>query len=215
MKTTGTKLADLCESHKFATLENTKFDVCSCMFAFHYFLKSSETWSSILRTLKDAVKVGGYFFATFFDAAKIEKLVVGDNKPWICRGGSSGEPVLSLTRDRSKENKADVFGKKLIVFAETIGQHPEFLLDRDWLVKEMKSHGFELCNHNMRTGHFSDMYVVFFALVTREHFSNNTKMFLLAHRYARYVRYKKSDLLPHSMRPFSFSYCWVMFRRVK
>ena len=185
------------------------------MFAFHYFLKSSETWSSILRTLKDAVKVGGYFFATFFDAAKIEKLVVGDNKPWICRGGSSGEPVLSLTRDRSKENKADVFGKKLIVFAETIGQHPEFLLDRDWLVKEMKSHGFELCNHNMRTGHFSDMYVVFFALVTREHLSNNTKTFLPAHRYARYVRYKKSDLLPHSMRPFSFSYCWVMFRRVK
>ena len=121
------------------------------MFAFHYFLKSSETWSSILRTLKDAVKVGGYFFATFFDAAKIEKLVVGDNKPWICRGGSSGEPVLSLTRDRSKENKDDVFGKKLIVFAETIGQHPEFLLDRDWLVKEMKSHGFELCNHDMRT----------------------------------------------------------------
>ena len=63
----------------------------------------------------------------------------------------SGEPVLSLTRDRSKENKDDVFGKKLIVFAETIGQHPEFLLDRDWLVKEMKSHGFELCNHDMRT----------------------------------------------------------------
>ena len=122
--------------------------------------KSSDTWSSILRTLKGAVKVDGYFFATFFDASKIEKLVVENNKPWICRGGPSGEPVLSLMRDRSEENKGDVFGKKLIVFAETIGKHPEFLLDRDWLIKEMKSHGFELCDHNMRTGHFSDLYVV-------------------------------------------------------
>ena len=59
-----TMLADLCESHEFATRENTKFDVCSCMFAFHYFLKSSDTWSSILRTLKGAVKVDGYFFVS-------------------------------------------------------------------------------------------------------------------------------------------------------
>ena len=36
---------------------------------------TNEYWSAILRTLKDAVKVGGYFFATFFDASKIEKLV--------------------------------------------------------------------------------------------------------------------------------------------
>jgi len=156
-----TKLADLCEAHKFATLESTPFDLCSCMFAFHYFLKSAETWSAILRTLKDAVKVGGYFFATFFDASKIEKLV-GD-VPWICRGGSSGEPVLSLSRDRSKETKDCVFGKKLIVFAETIGQHPEFLLDRDWLIKEMKTHGFELCKHEISSGHFSDMYVLIFS----------------------------------------------------
>lgn len=104
--------------------KRVKYQVVSIMFAFHYFIKSFET---TIANIDHTLKKGGYLLLTTFDKSLITEM----NTPAF---------------------KVKLKGKnKVSVYAESIGERNEYLVDYDWLIKEMESRKYKLVyNHTFK-----------------------------------------------------------------
>ena len=51
-----------------------KFDVVSAQFSFHYFFKSKETFETVMKSIDNNIRRGGYFIGTLFDGESIRKI---------------------------------------------------------------------------------------------------------------------------------------------
>ena len=91
-----------------------KFDLISIMFAFHYFVNSD----AVFKNLHDLCRKGGYVMITCFDKDLVEE--------------------MNTNAFRIKFDK----DTKIMVYAETIGEHEEYLVDFKWLVEQMS--GFKV-----------------------------------------------------------------------
>ena len=91
-----------------------------------------------------------------------------------CFGRSAGQPLASP------------FGQQVLVFLDTIGEHPEFVVDVDWLIRKLQPQ-FEL---EHRIASFGD-------------------------KYADWTAARDNNSMPEQMRPFSFLYGAVVFRRTQ
>lgn len=101
-----------------------KYQVVSVMFAFHYFIKSFETTFS---NIDYALKKGGYLLLTTFDKSLITEM---------------NTPAFKV---KLKGNN------KVSVYAESIGERDEYLVDYNWLIKEMESRKYKLVyNHTFK-----------------------------------------------------------------
>lgn len=94
-----------------------KYQVVSIMFAFHYFIKSFKT---TFVNIDHNLKKGGYLLVTTFD----KDLITEMNTPAF--------------RVKLKNNN------KVSVYAESIGERNEYLVDYDWLVSEMEKRKYKL-----------------------------------------------------------------------
>lgn len=94
-----------------------KYQVVSIMFAFHYFIKSFET---TIKNIDFALKKGGYLLLTTFDKSLITEM---------------NTPAFKV----KLKNK-----NKVYVYAESIGESNEYLVDYDWLIKEMEARKYKL-----------------------------------------------------------------------
>lgn len=94
-----------------------KYQIVSIMFAFHYFIKSFET---TFANIDHALKKGGYLLLTTFDKDLITEM---------------NTPVFKV----KLKNK-----NKVSVYAESIGERNEYLVDYNWLIKEMESRKYKL-----------------------------------------------------------------------
>lgn len=114
-----------------------EFDVISCMFAFHYFLKSQETFYNIFDTIKNNLKIGGMFIGTCFDSNLVKERVT---KPFID----------NYFKIELKEETGTLFGNKINVKqidnlnSFIYNPSDEYLVDFEWLTKIMKMSGFDL-----------------------------------------------------------------------
>jgi hypothetical protein len=126
------------------------FDVINSQFSFHYYLESRETFDGYLMNINDNLNKGGYFIATFYDGMKLYDLLKTQSK--IEYNNNIGEKIYSIEKDYElpdfdyrEENTDNMFGNKINVFMDSIGQElPEYLVNIEFVIAEMRKIGLEL-----------------------------------------------------------------------
>lgn len=126
-------------------LEKTtvQYDVVSCQFAFHYFFKSKDTFETIMTSIDNNIRRGGYFIGTLFDGESINNL-----------------PHEFILKDKNdikfsikKLNKTDsIYGNEIEVYLnDTVLNEPtiEYVVDFKEFTNLMKSRGYDLVESNM------------------------------------------------------------------
>lgn len=155
---------------------DNQFDVVSAQFCFHYFFESKETFDTVMQSIENNLKVGGYFIGTTFNGTIIKELLVKHQYTLIDEKGSTR---FKLSKVNSENFTDSMFGNKLSVFMkDTVLDEPmdEYLVYFSTFVKEMKARGFEL----IESESFGDLYNDKFAmneLSKRISFLNRTFVF--------------------------------------
>lgn len=128
-----------------------EFDLVSCHFAMHYFLESEEIFKNFFKVVDTFLKKGGYFIATTFDGQTVFDLLK-ENKGLV--EGKVGDQIVFSVKKEYKDRTLKDFGQKILVNWLTIGEHPEYLVNYDFLIKHFEKNGYEL----VQTAMFSDLY---------------------------------------------------------
>jgi SAM-dependent methyltransferase len=126
------------------------FDILTSMFAFHYMFATEDSFETILTSIKNNLKVGGYFVGCMFDGATVDHLTKGTE--YSCAGGN-----FKLTNKSPPVDAGNFFGRKLEVFLnETVLDKPtdEYIVNFDKLVSVLKLEGLELVESQL----FNEMY---------------------------------------------------------
>lgn len=160
------------EYHGFA---KNAFDLATCMFAIHYFFDRPESLSTFCGNVAAVLRAGGHFVGCCLDGEAVDALMdkeapkVGDAVEAI---GKNGDVIWSIERQYAKgvqKNKSNLFGRRIDVFVNSIGQtFPEYLVDYGDLVEAMEEHGLRpadeseastlgLCG-GKSTGMFEDLF---------------------------------------------------------
>ena len=120
------------------SFNKVSFDLISIQFALHYFFKTERTFKNLFKNVDTYLKKGGYFMASFFDGSKVEKLLSKDKEVILSKNNKN------LFIIKKKYIKKRTFGQKIIVTTETIGEHEEYLVDTEYLIKFMENNGYKL-----------------------------------------------------------------------
>ncbi len=115
------------------------FDVVTSMFAFHYMFATEESFETILTSIKNNLKVGGYFIGCLFDNKAVTEMM-GPNGSFESADGS-----FKIVRKTPPTRY--LFGNRIEVFMnETVLDLPtdEFLVDFDQLVEVFHNEGLVL-----------------------------------------------------------------------
>jgi mRNA (guanine-N7-)-methyltransferase len=132
----------------------TKYDVISAQFSFHYFFKTKETFETIIVSIKNNIKNGGYFIGSIFDGDSVKKLIGDKNSISF---NKNGVKLFSL----KKEDNSNAFGNKLEVYLHgTVLDKPtiEYLVDFKFLKKLFEDNGFELVETKMFSEFYKDSF---------------------------------------------------------
>lgn len=184
------------------------FDVCSCMFAIHYFFKSEETLDGFLLNVNQLLKNGGEFICTFMDGEKIESEIEnngGDKiegfKKLSKRKEDRGEPVWAILRCYDK-NEVSSYNKKINVFIETTGKLiPEYVVSYKFLIEKCKDYGLAIKKSEL----FSD---TFNSLKNKLEEIKDTKDYL----YKSIIELEKDE--NKDLKRFSSFNRWCIFEKV-
>lgn len=206
LRTVAADMRDAQPPGSFRASGNKPVDVCSCQFSLHYFFETEAAFGNMLATLTDTLAPGGTFMCTLFDGGRVCKLLReagatarggdvasapstagGGERVWMHGDGDARKRVLQLKRTWEGDGDlTTLFGNKLVVFLDTIGEHPEYAVDAGLFVKRMEAAHFELVE---KTG-FGDMYDDWMRSRRRHNVS-----------------------IPQDMQQFSFLYSAYIFRR--
>lgn len=163
-------------------------DVVTSMFAFHYFFKSPETLDTVLQSIENNLKIGGYFICCMFDGnAILDKL--GVHHTYETPYFKMKLKVLSGASRLHGTPPDDTFGNKLgVTMKETVldEEADEYIVNSTEFINLMKWRGFDLVETKM----FVDLYDEW----TRSHgyLKNLEKDVSFMNRY--YVFQKTSDI---------------------
>lgn len=122
---------------------NEDFDVITSMFAFHYFFESQKTFDTIMTTIDNNLKGGGYFMGAMFDGKSVQRLLNESNGHY--RLDNKFEIV-------SKTQTSSLFGNRIsVLLKDTVLDEPtdEFIVDFDEFVQVMKTRGYSLIETKM------------------------------------------------------------------
>merc|ERR1711964_597672 len=98
----------------------------------------------MLATLLDTLRPGGTFMCTLFNAGRVCKLLrdarCRGERVWM--GGDPPKRILYLrkTWEGDSGRMESLFGQQLVVFLDTIGEHPEYTVDADLFIERMAQH---------------------------------------------------------------------------
>ena len=128
-------------------ISETKFDLISCQFAINYFLETEKIWNNFFKNIKLFIKKGGIFMFTCFDGKRIQEKLKKNKKNDKLELKIKNKRVLGFTKLYDGRKKS-VFGKELGCFVETIGEHNEYLVDIDYLIKCFEDNDFKLIENS-------------------------------------------------------------------
>lgn len=148
-----------------AGILRTGADVCSCMFALHYFFESESTLNGLIQNISDIVKVGGYFIGCSFDGTSVFELLRTVNKGSTYVGKHGNTVLWNIKKEYSDEEflpAASSVGLAIDVEFVSIGSvHREYLVSFDYFKERMASVGFYLLDdakYSRGTGMFNNAY---------------------------------------------------------
>ena len=126
------------------------FNVSSCQFAIHYFMKNIETLKNFVRNVSECTKIGGYFIGTSYDGKTVFNMLKNKNKDESIQINVDGNKIWEIKKLYSKNEFKDdssCLGYEIGVFQESINQMiGEYLVNYDYLNRVMESYGFKLIN---------------------------------------------------------------------
>jgi mRNA (guanine-N7-)-methyltransferase len=120
-----------------------KFDVVSAQFSFHYFFKSKETFETVMKSINNNIRRGGYFIGTIFDGESIRKIGNVELK-------DNGQLKFKLS-NISSLNETEFGNEVTVQINDTVLSIPttEYIVDFQMFKKLMKEHGYDLIESNM------------------------------------------------------------------
>ena len=121
-------------------------DVISSMFAFHYFFKSEETFDTIMKSINENLKEGGYFIGTMFDGESLKRILNDGDYTMMDKN------EVKFNIKTYKPLTDELFGNKISVYLkDTVLDEPmdEYVVYFDKFVDIMKLRGYELVDTKM------------------------------------------------------------------
>lgn len=124
----------------------------SIQFAFHYMWESKKYFDHIFNTIDTFLQPKGIFILTTFDGETISRLLTSNKTMALYSNTNSTRLLFKITRNNSSnKTTSQPFGKKITVYGETIGEHPEYLVDFDYLVKHFTTNNYRVLETSMFT----------------------------------------------------------------
>jgi len=125
---------------------NNDCDVVTSMFAFHYFFETEDTFNTVMKSIDNNLKVGGYFMGTMFDGESLRK-VLKDGDYTL---KDNGEVKFNINVYNPLTDYP--FGNRIGVYLkDTVLDVPmdEYVVYFDKFVELMKSRGYGLVDTKM------------------------------------------------------------------
>jgi len=119
------------------------YDVVTSMFAFHYFFESEDTFNTIMRTIDNNLKEGGYFMGTMFDGDSLKGVMNRGVDNYELK--DNNDVKFSIKLYDSLTDK--IFGNKISVYLkDTVLDEPmdEYVVYFNKFVDIMNERGYEL-----------------------------------------------------------------------
>lgn len=124
---------------------NKQYDIVSCQFAFHYFVKTEDTLNHVLNIVSQKLRKGGIFIGTATDGDLIKNIL--DN-------GNVNIPLLTLVKqtnnnylfyiNTSKDTSKGLINDLRKNYFEIQGVSSEFYLFKQTLIQIAQKNGLEL-----------------------------------------------------------------------
>ena len=135
------------------------FDVCSCMFAIHYFFESEEKINTFLKNVSSMLKKGGTFMCTFMDGKSVIDAINNNGGDMIegrkVLDKGKGIPLWSIIRKYDLDIDSD-YNKKVDVLIEATKKFiPEFIVNFDVLIKKCKEYKLDLVDSELFSQQFN------------------------------------------------------------
>jgi len=135
------------------------FDVCSCMFAIHYFFESEDKINIFLKNVSSLLKNGGTFICTFMDGKSVIEAINNNGGDMIegrkVLDKGKGIPLWSIIRKYDTDIDSN-YNKKVDVLIEATKKFiPEFIVNFDVLIKKCKEYKLELVDSELFSQQFN------------------------------------------------------------
>ena len=132
-----------------------KVDLVSIQFGIMYFLKNEETFDNFFKNIDKNLKEGGYFIGTTLDGKKVSKFLKEqkiknkESYSWFKENNDNLQTKIYEIERNYVNDILENYGQKINVYVETIGKHPEFLVNFDNMEKYMRNKGYKLIESEM------------------------------------------------------------------
>lgn len=121
-------------------MDDKKMDVVTCMFAWHYFFKNENTFTTFINSMNNNLKKGGYFICCFFDGDKVvSSIKTLDNQ----------QQFSIVIKNYDKNN---LFSNTISVkINDTVLEEKtdEYLIMMEPMINRMKKEGYHLIKTDM------------------------------------------------------------------
>ncbi len=147
------------------------FNVSSCQFALHYFLKNPDTLQGFLKNLAECTRLNGYFIGTAYDGKLVFNLLKKKQPGESIEIHEDNKKIWQIVKSYDSdifEDNSSCIGYQIDVYQESINQLlPEYLINFDYLIRVMENYGFKLIDRNEAqllglpegSGLFSELYL--------------------------------------------------------
>ena len=143
---------DLTDKIKDQIAPRTEVDTIACQFAFHYFLKNKTTLGNIFNNIDTFLKKGGYFIFTTFDGKEINNKVKNGNLDL-----KKNDKTIVRIKKKYNSNTLQNLGQEVDVYVESIGNHPEYLVNYDYIMKYFTDNGYKVIESELFSKKFHEL----------------------------------------------------------
>jgi mRNA (guanine-N7-)-methyltransferase len=129
-------------SKKVIDTEHKNVNIITCNFALHYFFENEETFNILKKSIKNNLKINGYFIGTIFDGASVNKMV--NNYEFT--------QFDKLFKIENINNNNKLFGNKIKVYLKDSiidNISYEYLIYFGKFISKMEDEGFILVNSKL------------------------------------------------------------------
>ena len=127
----------------------TPISFISMQFAFHYTLSTKTAFNNMFKNMDTFLQPKGIIILTTFDGETIANLLKSNKSVAMYSNTNSTRLLFKITKDYKNSNSP--FGKKITVFGETIGEHPEYVVDYKHLIDHFTKHNYKVLETAMFT----------------------------------------------------------------
>ena len=142
---------------KYKGLCKKGFDIISSQFSIHYYFKDELTLRTYIQNISENIKKGGFFIGTCYDGMKVFQ-ILDKNEGHIEMMDEFNNKVYSITKkyelddfNYSKDNIEKLFGQKIDVYMNSIGQTiTEYLVNFEMFIEMMKEYDLVLAKPDVK-----------------------------------------------------------------